>query len=101
MKAICITQYKNLADVFDLGDEVEIESILSTEEEIIKFNRMPTDHLGRMIEQKNAPYFAPIVIPKGNFIDVRIKSKNGGFYTGVSIRNTIGYVPLDKIFKKI
>ena len=100
MKAIVKLKHKQLEGIFDVGDEVEIESILSKEDQIINNNVLITDSLtGTRI--LNRGIIPNTIIPKLNFIDVRIKSKNGNYYTGVNIRNAIGFIPLDKIFTKM
>jgi hypothetical protein len=107
-KVVCIGEYKQLKGVLDLGDEVIIESILTDEERIIswKYN-IVKDSSGNPIKniyghlQYLKTDIPDQIEPKGNYVDYRFKSKNGGYYTGRIITGAIGYGSMNKLFKKI
>jgi len=96
MKAKCIKQYKQLEDILDKGDIVEIEVIRSTEDKVI-VNKINT-------ERKN-PFILTIteetIAPAGSYEEWKFKSKDGHYYTGTGITNRIGNKTLFDLFKKL
>lgn len=97
MKAQCIKQFDILKDILDIGDIVEIESIYSTDDEIL-VNETIKEKRHHIFSQYEAP---ALIRPKGSYIDYRFKGKNNRYYTGDNLVNLIGYNSLDKIFKKL
>jgi hypothetical protein len=100
MKVKCILQHKQLEGILDKGDiveieTVEIETVRSTEDQIIVHNNM---------SNKN-PFILKItedtIRPAGSYIDYHFKSKNGEYYSGKCIEGFIGPKPIDELFKKL
>jgi hypothetical protein len=94
MKAECITQYKQLEGILDKGDIVEIETIKSTQDQII-VNKTVAPQPNRFQITEDT------VQPAGSYIDYKFKSKNGHYYTGTGITNRIGNKTLFDLFKKL
>lgn len=101
MKAIVKTHFPILKGIFDVDDVVEIEPILSTYREVLstkkvhytRQNSLGLDYTGYVIKDD-------VVREKGSYLDFRIKSKNGHYYTGHCFHNAIGYKTLSEIFQK-
>ena len=100
MKAICNQQYAGLKGVFDVGDEVEIESILTDTETKVMRREFYEDKDSKGYTFKASRMVVDTVMPKGSYTGFRIKSKNGSYYRDFDFICCIGYVPLSKIFKK-
>jgi hypothetical protein len=84
VKAVVEYQYKHFAGVFDVGDKVEIEPIVT------KYDY-----------HKSFPVKPENTTPAGNYVNYRIKAKNGLYYNDQCIVNAIGYKTLNQIFKRI
>lgn len=100
IKAICIKQYKQLEGVLDLGDIVDIVSILSTEPKVI------VKDWYMFINPKNSSegrYLAApkVVAPVGSFEGFSFLSKNGNTYTDYNIHLALGYYNINNIFAKV
>lgn len=104
-KARCIKQYKQLEGLLDLGDEITIESLVSTgENEVEKAiyqhfennNRSDAKKLDTPILVKPA-VMEEIGIPKG----FRFLSKNGEYYTDDIFTYCLGYVPVSDFLERI
>jgi hypothetical protein len=101
MKAKCNVQYKGLKGIFDIGDVVEIESILSTHREVlnqkkVEYTRLDTN--GK--EYKGYKWVDDVIREIGSYVDFRIKSKNGQYYNANCLICIIGYKSLSEIFTK-
>lgn len=92
MKVRVIKQFPGFKGILDLGDDVEIIAILSTEEKLI---------CNQLRDGKGNIIFPKQVAPVGSFEGYTFKSKNGNEYSDKWIRDWIGYVPMNEIFKKI
>jgi hypothetical protein len=98
MKATCKTSFLALKGIIDIGDVVEIESILSTEDKVLNTKIIVTrDENERII---SSVVVSDVVSPKGSFEGYRIKSKNGNTYSDKEILGMIEYKPLSEIFEK-
>ena len=94
IKAVCIKQYSQFAGILDIGDEVEITSILSTEDVMEQVKVKNPNGNGTLIVSK-------VKVPKGNYEGFTFVSKNGKTYSNQAIHNAIGYFKMEKLFKKI
>lgn len=101
MKATVNVNYPILKGIFDVGDVVEIEPVLSTRREVLSTKRIDyvkTDTRGQ--EYKGYKHVEDVVREKGSYVGYRIKSKNGHYYTDHCFLNAIGYKTLSEIFIK-
>ena len=94
IKAVCIKQHSQLAGVLDMGDEVEITSILSTEDVMEEVKVKNPNGNGTLIVSR-------VKTPKGNYEGFTFVSKNGKTYSDHTIHLCIGYFRMEKLFKKI
>jgi len=102
MKAICDVNYPILKGIFDVGDVVEIERVLSTRREVLTTKRVEyekTDTWGK--PYKGYRVEEDVVREIGEYCGYRIKSKNGHYYTEHCFLNAIGYKSLGEIFSKV
>ena len=101
IKARCIKQWKQLEGVLDLGDEIEITSILSTEPKVVhRAWYHHHDHNGKAL--KVAVLAAPeLIAPVGTYEGFTFVSKNGNTYSHHMIHLCIGYFKMEKLFEKI
>jgi len=101
MKATVDVNYPIFNGIFDVGDVVDIEPVVATHREVVSTKKVYTTHTDRFgKEYKNYVIVEDMVREKGDYIGYRIKSKNGHYYTDHCFLNAIGYISLDKIFKK-
>ena len=102
MKAIVDVNYPILKGIFDVGDIVEIERVVSTHREVLSTKKVEytkTDTWGK--PYKGYRVEEDLVREKGEYIGYRIKSKNGHYYTDQCFLNAIGYKSLGEIFSKV
>ena len=94
IKAKCKLSHAALAGILDVGDEVEITSILSDKEVVLSQKKVKTT-TGYIWEND-------MVSPPGSYMDWQFKSKNGHMYTGSEIDKSFGpKITLFDIFDKL
>ena len=100
MKVIAKKTYPQLDGVFKAGDELTIESILSTKEVVI--------HSGFITNTTKKGYLdnikkicEPMIQPIGSFLGYVIITKEGKRYPDSTIRNAIGYKKMSDLFEKV
>lgn len=101
MKATCNVQYPILKGIFDKGDVVEIEPILSERREVLSTKRekyVRKDSRGN--DYEGSIVVEEVVREKGSYMGYRIKSKNGQYYNDHNLYCAIGNKTLAEIFVK-
>jgi len=97
IKARVNTQYKQLEGMFDLGDEVEIVSVLSTEPRVV----FPAQTFFKASVGRHVELIPALIAPIGSFEGFLIKSKNGNTYSDRTLHHALGYIRMEKIFDKL
>lgn len=96
-KAIVIKQYKQLAGILDLGDEVTIVPTLSTEPKVVCREWLMRDPKDRTIVHVVSP---EVIAPVGTMEGYTFVAKDGNTYSDKTLEYYLGYVSLEKIFAK-
>lgn len=100
MKVIAKKTYIQLDGIFKAGDELTIESKLSTKEVVIHSGFIPKVDERRYF-QGARKFCEPVIQPIGSFLDYIIITKDGKRYSGLTIRNAIGYKKMSDLFEKV
>lgn len=101
MEAKVIFNHECFKGIFDFGDKVKIEAIVSDRREVLSTKRVPyTKQDSRGNYYKGDTVEEDVVRPKGSYLGYKIKSKNGHYYDDHAFFCVFGYKSLDVLFKK-